>query len=59
MTEYALLRNGEIINVVTTSGGMEAAERVAERCEDDVTVVPLDSLPDDVKQRYQYWNERP
>ncbi len=55
--EYALVVHGDIDNVVT--GTREGAERIAAWMEGDVIVVPLDSLPLDVKRRYRFWNERP
>lgn len=54
-TEYAVLEGGEIVNVVTTSGGRMRAQELFPNS----TVVPLDSLPLDVKRRYRFWNERP
>jgi hypothetical protein len=54
MTEYAILDvKGEILNVVTTA---LPHARVLQMYP---TAVLLDSLPDDVKQRYRYWSERP
>lgn len=53
MIEYAVLVDGEIVNVITTSGGRRP------EWPGSGTVVPLDSLPLDVKRRYRFWNERP
>lgn len=58
MPEYAILQGAEIINVVL-AGSRGAAEKVASRMVGDLTVASLDSLPDDVKRRYRYWDERP
>jgi uncharacterized protein (UPF0212 family) len=59
MTEYAVLERGEIINVVTTDT-IERARYVARAMVGhELAVVPLDSVPLDVKRRYRYWDERP
>jgi hypothetical protein len=50
--EYAMLRNGEITTIVTTYG---APPEARPGCE----VKPLDQVPDEVKKRYRYWDERP
>jgi hypothetical protein len=60
MQEWAVLSGGKIVNVVTTAGGREAAERVASAMTiEGLAVAPLDSLPESVLQGYRYWNERP
>lgn len=56
-TEYAVMADGEIINVITTSLSREHANEVAEAL--GGTAVLLDSLPLEVKRRYQFWDERP
>jgi hypothetical protein len=53
--EWALLKNGRIVNVVTTT---MCKRRMQERYP-DYEVAWLYSLPDEVKQQYQHWNERP
>ena len=57
--EYAVLEAGEIVNVVTCDRAVRDPQRLADRMVGDLTVVPLDSLPLAVKQRYRYWDERP
>lgn len=58
--EWAVLLDGQIINVVTTGQGRQAAERVASlMAGGPYTVAPLDSLPERVKNAYRYWGERP
>lgn len=55
MTEYAIMRHGEIVNVSSTTAPIDD---VRARFPDH-DVKPLDAVPLAVKQRYQYWNERP
>lgn len=55
MREWALLKGGAIVNVVTTS----AAKSEVEKLHPDYQVADLYSLPSNVQENYQYWNERP
>jgi hypothetical protein len=54
-TEWALLKDGRIVNVVTTN---RCKRHMQERFP-DYEITELYRLPDDVKQRYRYWSERP
>lgn len=60
MTEYAIVVAGVIENVVSAPS-RQRAEEVARTFTygDRATVVLLDDLPDDVKRKYRFWNERP
>lgn len=55
MVEYALLRGGEVITIITTarSQGELAAD------EPSYDVRPVSEVPLAVLERYRYWNERP
>lgn len=55
MSEWALLRNGRIVNVVTTAHGIEQVRDTFP----DYEVADLWSLPSTTQEAYQYWNERP
>lgn len=53
--EYALMEGDHIVNVVTTQ---EPQADIIQRWP-DYEVKPLDSLPMAVKQRYEFWDQRP
>lgn len=55
MNEWALLKNGRIVNVVMTSRVKSEVQRMYPGFE----VADLYSLPPHVQQSYQYWNDRP
>jgi len=55
MTEWALLRNGKIVNVVTTYANLEEMQKSYP----GYVIKDIYTLPDSVLQKYQYWNERP
>lgn len=55
MNEWALLKNGRIINVVMTSLPKTHMQQTYPNYE----VADLYSLPPEVQQGYHYWNERP
>lgn len=61
MTEWAILKAGEIINVMllNDADGRERAEKAAQRLGPGFEVAPLESLPRETQERYRYWNERP
>ncbi|AON96841.1 hypothetical protein BI081_gp090 [Mycobacterium phage Tonenili] len=54
-TTYALMRNGRIINTVTTVASQEEVERRFKTFD----VKPIDEVPLSVRQAYKYWDERP
>lgn len=53
MREWAVMKNGEIDNVITTDGFKP------KHWDAEATIVPLDQVSLAVKERYRYWNERP
>lgn len=53
--EYALMRNGEIVNCVMTRASLSKLKQDYP----DFEVVPLSQVPANVAQRYRYWNDRP
>lgn len=55
MNTYALVRNGSVVNMVTTAG---TATRVRERFP-DFQVVPAHLLTPRQKSEYPYWDTRP
>jgi hypothetical protein len=55
MTEWALLREGRIINVVTTS----ATITTVREWHPNYQVRDLYSLPAEVQRAYRYWDDRP
>ncbi len=55
MSEWAILKNGEIVDVVTT--GLSRSEM--QRKYPNYQIEDIYGLPSDVQQRYQYWDERP
>jgi hypothetical protein len=55
VNQWALIKNRRIINVVTTAGTRAS---VAARWP-TYEVKALESLPQDMLDSYQYWNERP
>jgi hypothetical protein len=55
MREYALIRAGEIVNVVMTAGPIAAVQESYP----DFQVRDLYALPADVQKRYRFWDERP
>lgn len=60
MIEYAILKNGEIVNVSTVDQPIKDPRTLTDRMVDGpYEVKPLDQVPLAVKQRYRYWNERP
>ena len=54
MTEYALLRNGEVSAIVTTARSQ--AELAAD--EPSYEVRPVSEVPLATLERYRYWKER-
>jgi hypothetical protein len=55
MNEWALLRNGRIVNVVTTNCSKTEVEQHYPSC----VVRDLYSLPSSVLEQYEYWSTRP
>lgn len=55
MRDYALLRNGEIFNILTSPRSLE---QIRENYW-DYDVEPVEYLSRDVLARYRYWEERP
>lgn len=55
MNEWALLKNGHIVNVILTSRVQSEVQRMYPGYE----VANLYELPASVQQAYQYWAERP
>lgn len=55
MTEWAMIKGGEIINVVTT----ERKLATLKLDHPGVAFVPLDQVSPAVLQSYRYWTERP
>lgn len=55
MTEWALLRNGRIVNVVTT----DATQGEMRAMYPGYVIRNIYTLSDTVLNEYQYWNERP
>lgn len=55
MNEWALVKNGNIVRVITTAMGASQMQKNYP----DHEVVDIYSLPPDVQERYQYWRERP
>lgn len=55
MHTWALLKSGKIVNTVTTNSGI----RHMQAHYPDYEVADIYTLPTDVQQAYQYWNERP
>lgn len=58
MYEYAMLRNGYVINISTRRVPIDSAELV--RYASDATgYCPIWAVPMHVLSRYEYWSERP
>jgi hypothetical protein len=55
VTEWALLKGGHIVNVVTTRRSRDEVASIHPDCE----VADLYSLPSEVQRSYRYWDERP
>ena len=55
MNEWALLKDGQIVDVITTVG---TKSEVAKQYP-DFEVADLYSLSSTVQKRYRYWNQRP
>lgn len=55
MNEWALLRDGQIIDVITTVSAKSEVQKQYPQCE----VADLHSLSDATQKAYRYWNERP
>jgi hypothetical protein len=55
MNTWALLKNGTIVNTVTTTLHKEHLQE----CHPNYEVQLLDDVPLDVCERYPYWDERP
>jgi len=55
MNEWALLKDGQIIDVITTVGTKSEVHKQYPQYE----VADLYSLPTTVQQRYRFWDERP
>lgn len=54
-TEWALLQGGAIVNVVTAT----TCKRHMQEKYPEYQIAALYSLPQDVREAYQYWSERP
>jgi hypothetical protein len=55
MPEYALMRDGLVHKVVTTTG----TESDVRRSHPDYQVKDVRDIPTNVLERYEYWSERP
>lgn len=55
MNQWALISNGAVVSVVTTN----RTKREVEKLHPEYTVADLWSLPSNVQESYQFWNERP
>ena len=55
MNTWALLKNGKIVNTITTSSGIKHMQEHYP----DFEIKDIYSLPSNVQEAYQYWNERP
>jgi hypothetical protein len=57
--EYAVLRDGEVVTIITTNN-QPRAEYLANELEGpDVIVMHVEDVPDKTLERYRFWNERP
>ena len=55
MNEWALLKDGQIVDVITTVGSKtEVAQQYP-----DFQVADIYSLPSTVQKRYRHWKQRP
>lgn len=60
MIEYAIMKHGEIVNVVTCDTAVADTSTLTSRMlGGPYDVKPLDDVPLSVKERYEYWDERP
>lgn len=60
MIEYAIMKHGGIVNVVTCDSAVADTSTLTSRMLDGpYDVKPLDQLPLAVCQRYEYWDTRP
>lgn len=55
MTEFVLMRDGLVHNVVTTSG----TRREVQDLHPGYDVKDIRDVPTNVLERYEYWSERP
>lgn len=55
MNTWALLKDGKIVNTITTS----SCKKHMQEHYPDHEIADIYDLPDHVCQAYQYWNERP
>lgn len=55
MNTWALLKEGRIVNTVTSVSGKGVVQKMFPEYE----VADIYSLPPNVQEAYQYWNERP
>lgn len=55
MPEFALMRDGLVHNMVTTSGTRKEVEDL----HPDYIVRDVRDVPVNVLERYEYWSERP
>lgn len=59
MNEWAVLYKGVIQNVITADSTKTKDDLSFMAPGPDYSVELLDDLPNDVKEKYRYWNERP
>lgn len=55
MTEYAMLYNGAVVNVITTALPLDDVRKSFPSYE----VKPLDQVPQALRDQYEFWGERP
>lgn len=55
MNEWALVHRGHIVNVVTTNKSKDEVQQ----SHPTYGVVALDNVAQDIRERYEYWSNRP
>jgi hypothetical protein len=57
ISEWAMVKNGRVVNVITTSSLRSRAE--LRRKYPGYDMVPVHSLPPSALDHYEYWDKRP